>query len=174
MTLNDGFDRTVSTWLAEQAGHGTPDYLDEILGATTRTRQRPAWSGLERWLPMQTTPASRRSHGSPGCCWWAFIAVLGVAALTIGSRHRQPAPPFGPARNGVILYGGTDNDIHNFDPVTGATTTLITGSAGDDRPLLSLEAPGSRSFGIAPPETRRRPAPADDHGGERRRQRSDR
>ena len=87
---------------------------------------------------MQTT---LRLTPVPRLAWLllvgALIAVLGVAALTIGSRHRQPAPPFGPARNGAILYGGTDNDIHSLDPVTGATTTLITGSAGDHRPLVS-------------------------------------
>ena len=31
MTLNDGFDRTVSDWLDEQAGRGSPGYLDEVL-----------------------------------------------------------------------------------------------------------------------------------------------
>ena len=33
MTLNDGFERTVSDWLDEQAGHGVPGYLDEVLAA---------------------------------------------------------------------------------------------------------------------------------------------
>ena len=53
MTLNDGFDRTVSDWLDEQAGHGAPDYLDEILARTTRTRQRPggrASKGGSPWI----------------------------------------------------------------------------------------------------------------------------
>ncbi len=55
MTYHDGFDRTVTEWLDEQAGHGTPGYLDEILTRTDRTRQRPWWSSPERWLPMQST-----------------------------------------------------------------------------------------------------------------------
>ena len=46
-------------------------------------------------------------------------------------------PPFGPARNGLIVYGGSDNDIHALDPATGATTSLITGADGDHRPVLS-------------------------------------
>ena len=37
----------------------------------------------------------------------------------------------------MILYGGTDKDIHSLDPVTGTTATLITGPAGDHLPLLS-------------------------------------
>jgi Tol biopolymer transport system component len=138
MTLNDGFDRTVSDWLDEQAGRGSPTYLDEALARTVRTRQRPWWASLERWLPVQTT---LRLAPAPRIAWLlvvvALVAALAVAALAIGSRHRQPAPPFGLARNGAILYGGADNDIHSLDPVTGATTTLITGSAGDHRPLLS-------------------------------------
>lgn len=138
MTLNDGFERTVSDWLDEQAGRGAPGYLDEALARTIRTRQRPAWSSLERWLPVQTT---LRLSAAPRIAWLllvlALVAALGVAALAIGSRYRQPAPPFGLARNGSILYGGTDKDIHTFDPVTGATATLITGAAGDHRPLLS-------------------------------------
>ena len=138
MTLNDGFDRTVSDWLDEQAGRGSPGYLDEILTQTTRTRQRPAWSSLERWLPMQTT---LHLAPVPRIAWLlvvlTLVAVLGAAVLAVGSRSRQPAPPFGFARNGAILFGGTENDIHTLDPVTGATRALITGSSGDHVPLLS-------------------------------------
>ena len=114
MNVHDDFDRTVSDWLDEQAGHGMPDYLDEILVRTTRSRQRPWWASLERWLPVQTT---LRFAPAPRIAWLllvlALVAALGVAVLAIGSRHRVPAPPFGLARNGPILYGGTDNDIHS-------------------------------------------------------------
>jgi Tol biopolymer transport system component len=138
MTLHDGFDRTVSDWLDEQAGRGAPGYLDEALARTIRTRQRPAWSSLERWLPVQTT---LRFSAAPRIAWLllvlALVAALGVAALAVGSRHRQPASPFGLARNGSIVYGGTDNDIHTLDPLTGATTALVTDPSRDHRPLLS-------------------------------------
>ena len=138
MNLHDGFDRTVSDWLDEQAGHGMPGYLDEILVKTTRSRQRPWWASLERLLPVQTT---LRLSPVPRLAWLlvvlGLIVVLGVAAVAIGSRYHQPAPPFGLARNGPILYGATDDDIYALDPVTGASTALITGSAGDHRPLLS-------------------------------------
>ena len=138
MTLNDGFDRTVSDWLDVQAGRGAPDYLDETLARTTRTRQRPWWASPERWLPVQTT---LRLAPAPRVAWLlavlALVIALGAAVLVIGSRHRTPAPSLGLARNGVILYGGTDKDIHSLDPVTGTTATLITGPAGDHLPLLS-------------------------------------
>ena len=76
MTLNDGFERTVSDWLDEQAGQGMPSYLDETLARTTRTRQRPWWSSPERWLPMDMTTnlpmaGTRRLAGpfSSAPCW---------------------------------------------------------------------------------------------------------
>jgi DNA-directed RNA polymerase specialized sigma24 family protein len=60
-------------------------------------------------------------------------------------------PPFGPARNGLIVYGGSDHDIHALDPATGATTSLIAGTEGDHRPCCRWTARRSSSF-----ETRRR------------------
>ena len=139
MSTRDGFEGIVSDWLDDKAGRGAPDYADEILVRTTRTRQRPAWSSLERWLPMQTT---LRFSPMPKLGWvlliaLAIVAAVGIAVLAAGSRSTRVPPPFGPARNGEILYAGTDNDIHALDPATGATTALITGATGDHRPLLS-------------------------------------
>ena len=138
MTLHDGFDRTVSDWLDEQAGRGAPGYLDEVLARTTRTRQRPAWSSLERWLPMQTT---LRLAPVPRIAWLlvvaALLAAVLVAVLVAGSRTQPLPAPFGPARNGVVVFGGTDNDIYRLDPVSGTATALITGSTADSAPLLS-------------------------------------
>ena len=52
MTSDDRFGGTVSVWLQQRAGTGAPDYLDDILGRTARTRQRPGWTSIERWPPM--------------------------------------------------------------------------------------------------------------------------
>lgn len=139
MSTRDGFDGFLSDWLDDKAGRGAPDYVDEILVLTTRTRQRPAWSSLERWLPVQTT---LRFAPVPRLGWvllisLAIAAAVGIAILAVGSRSPHVPPPFGPARNGEILYGGTDYDIHALDPVTGVTTTVVTGASGDHRPVLS-------------------------------------
>lgn len=138
MTQHDGFDRTLFDWLDEQAGRGTPTYLGDVLARTTRTRQRPAWSSLERWLPMQTT---LRLTPVPRMAWLlvvaALLAAVLVAVLVAGSRTQPLPAPFGPARNGVVLFGGTDNDIYRLDPVSGTATALITGSTADSAPLLS-------------------------------------
>ena len=138
MTARSDFNGVISEWLDEQAGRGAPDYLDDVLSRTTRTRQRPAWSSLERWLPVQTT---LRLAPVPRLAWLlvvvALIAALGVAVLAVGTRHRQLPPPFGLARNGAVLYGGSDGDIHKLDPATGATSTLVAGASGDSVPWLS-------------------------------------
>ncbi len=138
MTLNDGFERTVSDWLEEDAGRGAPGYLDEVLARTTRTRQRPAWSSLERWLPVQTT---LRLVPVPRLAWLlvivGLIAALGAAVLLVGSRSRLPAP-FGPAANGSIVYGTESGDILAYDPVTGTTSSIIAGhDEGRDARLLA-------------------------------------
>src|SRR3954464_535400 len=131
MNAHDGFDRTVADWLDEQAGHGMPAYLDEILVTTTRARQRPWWSSLERWLPMQTT---LRLAPAPRIAWLlvviGLVVAVGAAVLVIGSQRRQPAPPFGLARNGAIVYGGADKDIPTHDPAPGAPTPPVARGPG--------------------------------------------
>ena len=96
MTLNDGFDRTVSDWLDEQAGHGMPGYLDEALARTTRTRQRPAWSSLERWLPVDLTAQprflARPTLGKALLVGAVLVALIGIAIIAVGSRvHARAA-----------------------------------------------------------------------------------
>jgi Tol biopolymer transport system component len=138
MTQHDGFDRTLFDWLDEQAGRGTPTYLGDVLTRTTRTRQRPAWSSLERWLPMQTT---LRLVPAPRMAWLlvvaALIAAVLVAVLVAGSRMQPLPAPFGPARNGTVVYGGSDGDIHSLNAATGATSVLVAGNSSDSAPLLS-------------------------------------
>jgi Tol biopolymer transport system component len=141
-----GFDRKVSTWLHADAEHQVPDHLDAVLRRTRTERQRPAWSSLERWLPVQTT---LRLTPVPRVAWLlvvlALIVALGVAALAIGSRPRLPAP-FGLARNGAVVYGSTDGDIYAYDPATGASTAIITGATGDETPDF---APNGSTFVFA-------------------------
>jgi Tol biopolymer transport system component len=145
MNTRDDFNVVISDWLDDQAGRGAPDYLDEILVRTTRTRQRPAWSSLERWLPMQTT---LRFAPAPRIAWLlvvlALLAAAGVAVVVVGSHTRQLPPPFGLARNGTIIYGGSDHDIHRLDPVTGVAAALINGLPRDGAPSLSPD--GTRFF----------------------------
>jgi len=139
MSRPDDFAPIVSAWLHEDARHHAPDDLDAVLRRTRTERQRPAWSSLERWLPVQTT---LRFSPVPRFAWilvvLALVIALGAAAaLTIGSRRNPLPPPFGPARNGLIVYGGSDHGIHALDLATGTTASLTTGTEGDRRPVLS-------------------------------------
>ena len=142
MTLNDGFERIVSDWLDEQAGRGTPGYLDETLARTTRTRQRPAWSSLERWLPVDLS--ARRSMFSLsgslrpiGLLLLVALLIAVVVAVAAGSRRPLPAP-FGLARNGdiVISRGG---DIYLTDRASSQSRVLATGAGFDFSPIFSRD-----------------------------------
>jgi len=136
MTLNDGFDRTVTDWLDEQAGRGAPDYLDEVLARTTRTRQRPWWSSLERWLPMQST---LRFAQVPRAAWLLVILglILAIGTVILVGSPRRPPSPFGPSAHGNVLYAAADGDIYAIDTATNVARPLITGPAADSGPLLS-------------------------------------
>ncbi len=133
MTLNDGFERTVSDWLDEQAGHGMPGYLDEALARTTRTRQRPWWSSPERWLPVDLT-AQTRSFARPTLGKALLVAAILVAligvAIAVGSRVQRVPPPFGLAANGQIAYKA-DGDILVADPDGTHAHVVISGPSDD-------------------------------------------
>jgi Tol biopolymer transport system component len=137
MNPSDGFDRHVSDWLHADAEHRVPEHLDAVLRRTRTERQRPAWSSLERWLPMQTTLSFTPL---PKVAWLLVVATLalalGAAILFAGSQPRVP-PPFGIARNGSIVYDATDGNIHVLDPVTGDTSVIVGGPERDLAPILS-------------------------------------
>ena len=173
MTLNDGFDRTVSDWLDEQAGHGMPDYLDETLARTTRTRQRPWWSSLERWLPVQTT--LRFAPALPGVAWLAGRprSASSRSALPSSSsarRHRTPAP-FGLARQRRDPVRRDRRRHPRARPGDGHHGHADHRSGGRSSARCSRRtAPGCSSFAIATSGSESATR-ADAHGGERRRQR---
>ena len=65
MTTRDTFGRDLSLWLREEGEHRVPDHLAEVLVRSAATRQRPWWSSLERWLPMDLT-ARASTHARVG------------------------------------------------------------------------------------------------------------
>jgi hypothetical protein len=137
MTLSDGFDRTVSDWLDEQAGRGAPGYLDEVLSRTTRTRQRPAWSSLERWLPMDMTSnlriAAHPTLGRALLLGAVLVALIAIAIVAVGSRNQRVPAPFGLAANGQIAYWA-DGDILVADPDGTHAHAVISGPSDDGVP----------------------------------------
>ena len=67
MTAFERFEREIPSLMDEIAPPRLPDYLDDMLRQTGRTRQRPAWASPERWLPMDViarpAPFERPSCG---------------------------------------------------------------------------------------------------------------
>ena len=165
MTLNDGFERTVSDWLDEQAGHGMPGYLDEVLARTTRTRQRPAWSSLERWLPVDLTAQprflARPTLGKALLVGAVLVALIGIAIIAVGSRVQRVPPPFGLAANGQIAYKA-DGDILVADPdgthahavISGPSDDFAAGYTRDGTQLMFLRtvSPHEATLMIAAPD----------------------
>ena len=139
MTTSDRFERELPQALADITGSGNADYLTDILGRTARTRQRPAWASLERWLPMDlATPraATARIPWRPILAVAAIAVILaGLLAVYAGSQRHVP-PPFGPARNGLIPYA-QGGEIYLGDPISGATRLLVGDPENDYGPTFS-------------------------------------
>ena len=142
MTTFERFERDIPTLMDEIAPPRLPDYLDDMLRQTGRTRQRPAWASLERWLPMDVVarPAPFRAPALRPLLILLLIGLLVAASLAIyaGTQRTRLPEPFGPARNGLIL-GSVDEDIVAFDPAAGTATTLISGASRDLAPWFSRD-----------------------------------
>ena len=141
MTAFDGFDLVdtrVAGALEEIAAATRPNYLDDIFKVTAHTRQRPRWTFFERWLPMDT--AISRSAGRFRLPVRPILVILVIALLAAiavafaGSRHR-PAPPFGPAENGMIALGGDDIYVRDTSTARAGCSSAVP---------VSRPAPASR------------------------------
>ncbi|MFL5778621.1 MAG: TolB family protein [Chloroflexota bacterium] len=131
MTTMDRFEQDVRDWLNDDARRRLPTHLHGVLAQTAATRQRPAWSSLGRWLPVDTTLHPRLFNaprlGQAVLVGAIVIAMLGLLAVAIGSRPHPLPPPFGLARNGIVV-AGIDGDLFRIDPVSGVRTALVSDS----------------------------------------------
>ena len=149
MTSFERFERQIPELMTELEPVVIPDYFDDMLLQTATHRQRPAWSYLERWLPMGTIAQALPIRTVP----WRPILVLAMLLILIaaglfayvGSQARLP-PPFGPARNGQIVFSTSDGDIVTADATTGSVRTLIGGPELDSDPWFS---PDGTKFAFA-------------------------
>jgi Tol biopolymer transport system component len=144
MTL-DLFEKQLSEGLADLAAAHVPDYVEDLLQRTGRTRQRPAWSSIERWLSLE---GKVRLSAPRAAAWRLFaivliLALLGIlgAVVYVGSRP-PPAvpPPFGLAANGAIVIGSVSagqGDIMLVDPLAGDSSILVGGPTNDVAPTFS-------------------------------------
>lgn len=146
MSSFDRIERRMPELMSELAPAPMPDYFDDMLRQSRRMGQRPAWASLERWLPMDVVARSAmaRPRGLRPILVVLLVGVFLAAGLVLyaGSRQRPLPPPFGPARNGVIVLSTPGEDIAGFDPATGTRTTLIGGPTRDIAPRFARD--GSR------------------------------
>lgn len=140
----DPFERRIGEALDGLAPLRRPDYLDDLLRQTARTRQRPRWTFLERWLPVDTTLPRPMLFGRtvPMRALLALVvlaSLLATAAVYIGSQQRLP-PPYGLADNGRLVFG-MDGDLYVADAL-GQTPRLLLG--GPDAQQGVIVSPDGR------------------------------
>jgi Tol biopolymer transport system component len=140
MTSLPRFERNLPGILEDLYLGPSPDYRDEILATARHTRQRPAWSFPERWIPVDITNRLALAPRLPIRALAVALLVLAliVAGLIayIGSHPTRLPAPFGPARNGVVLYA-VDGHIYSVDPATGSPVAVTSGSGVDRKPTVS-------------------------------------
>ena len=141
MTADARFERDLTAILDDLYLGPSPDYRDEAYATATRSRQRPSWTFPGRWLPMADIASTRAV--APRVPWRMLGLALVVIALLlaalvayVGSHRTRPAPPFGVAGNGRIVYDSV-GDLFSLDPTSGATAPVITGPATDAQPVFS-------------------------------------
>jgi dipeptidyl aminopeptidase/acylaminoacyl peptidase len=141
MTSERRFETDLPEILGQLAMGPTPDYRNDIVRATARTRQRPAWTFPGRWIPM--TAVASRVAAAPRIPWRilvvvALLLILAVSALLIVGSQRRVTPPFGLAANGQVAYEA-NGDIYTVDPVSGISTAVVAGPEIDTRPVWSRD-----------------------------------
>jgi dipeptidyl aminopeptidase/acylaminoacyl peptidase len=139
--MTDQLERQLPDLLEGLGVTRTPDYFDDLLDLTAVTRQRRA-----RWL-IDSIPGlgvGRRPVLAPSLPWrpLALVALVvlliaALLALAVGS-HRTPAPPFGPARNGLIAYSFA-GDVYLADPASGTSSSVLRNGDDDEFPTWSLD-----------------------------------
>jgi Tol biopolymer transport system component len=147
MTTFDRIEPRLPELIDELASARVPDYFDDLLQATAQAPQRPAWSALERWLPMGeiARPLPFRTVPWRAIAIAATLIVLLTAGLLAYAGSHPPVPaPFGPARGGVIVYHGPDGVIYAVDPAAGVPKAIVTGDQPYAYPLPSRD--GQRIF----------------------------
>ena len=154
MTVFDRFDLVdarVAGAIDEIAAASRPDYLDDVFQVTARTRQRPRWTFLERWLPMDTAIAGRPGFRRAGMRPLVVFLVLVLLALAASPSSRSGRGiawrrRSDPRANGSIVYG-YGGDLYVRDTLEAEQRLLIGG------PGRAVRHPASRSTASLSPTT---------------------
>lgn len=132
-------EQDLTDWLRETAVPNMPDYADDILAETSRTRQRRPWTFVGRWLPLGSVGRSVPFAGHGILRGVALLVVLGlilVAVATFVGGRRTVPPPFGLAGNGLLAHE-LDGRIQLVHPETLATVSVLNSGFPDHDPRWS-------------------------------------
>jgi dipeptidyl aminopeptidase/acylaminoacyl peptidase len=136
----DLLERHIPRLLDELADEHVPDYYHDLFSQTARTRQRPAWTIRERWLPMLEIARQPVVAQPPWRAFGLLLLLVGLitAGLVLAATRPKPPPLFGPAGNGLVVMS-RDGDIVTSDPRTGVETVIVAGPEIDRDPLWSQD-----------------------------------
>ena len=141
MTIERRADLVLPPVLGELAGNTNPDYLDDVLVATSHMRQRRTSASLQRWLPTVDTAGA--SWLGPRIPWRGLAVALVILALLVaslalvaGANRKQYAPAFGLAETGLVAFASGDDIVATLPDGTGRRT-LITGDGVQWGPIWS-------------------------------------
>ena len=169
MTI-DRVERRLPDILEELSVPQVPDYLDDILRQTARTPQRPGWTSLERWLSvdltLRPTLVGRVPLRSIAVLALLILALLVATIVYVGSQQRRPAPWYGPAANGSIVFD-RDGDLYIAEASLAAERLVVGGQENDWGARYSLD--GSTIFFVRGTEPGLQLMAADANGGNVRR-----
>jgi Tol biopolymer transport system component len=120
MTERTDLDRMLSAWLDDPYTPPAPHYLGQVLERTKRTRQRPAWASLERWIPMADKVLQPTTAPPLRMAWLVLIALivvaLAAAVVVVGSRLLAPPPVIPQGGSAVFVFssivGEAGGDIY--------------------------------------------------------------
>lgn len=140
MTSPRRFEQDLPALLTDLYVAGIPDYRDDLVQRIAATRQRPAWTFRERWLPMDLVT---ERVSTPRLPWRAIgvLAMIGLLvatalALYVGSRPRLP-DPFGVAENGKLAYV-VNGDIYVRASLDSPGEPFVTGPEVETAAMFSL------------------------------------
>jgi WD40 repeat protein len=132
MIPNDGLDRRLAAWLDDEAAPYAPaDLRMRFAEGVGRTRQRPGWATMERWISMET-----RAHlGAVPRTFiilvtLALLAALAAGAIVVGGSRESPAS------NGLIAFAYL-GDIYTVEPDGSDRQLLVEGSGDTGEPSWS-------------------------------------
>ena len=149
MTAFDRIEPRITELMDELAPAQVPDYFDDLLRQTVRTRQRPAWLSIERWLPVGVivrTDPIRRGPWRPIAIAALLVAAATALVLIAGTGRRPPPSPFGPTSRAQVgapvaprWFAADGQSLWVHEPTSLVRVDLATSAITGKVPMNSMD-----------------------------------